>query len=145
MRGIAFENRIHVGVGHALGRADDAFAQLVAENLAAVVDLHDAGQHQPVHLRAQAADVGRKLERQHGHGAVGKIDAGAAQSRLLIEGRAGRDVVGDVGDVDLKFVVAVSSMPDGDGVVEVARGLAVDSDDREIAEVAPSLRPRAPE
>ena len=105
--GIAFEHGVHVGVGHALGGADDPFAQLVADNFAAMIDLHDAGKHQAVDVRAQAADIGRKFERQHGHGAIGKVDAGAAQASFLIEADAGRDVVRDVGDVDLQFVVAV--------------------------------------
>ena len=104
-----------------------------------MVNLHDAGKHEPVDVRAQAADVGRKLERQHGHGAIGEIDAGAAQPRLLIEGRIGRDVVGHVRDVYLQFVVAALDLPDGDGVVEVAGGFAVDGHDRESAEIAPLL------
>ena len=128
---IAFEHRVDVGVGHALGGTDDAFAQLIFQNLSPVVDLHDAGKHEPVHVRAQAADIGREFERQHGHGAIGEVDAGAAQSRLLIEGRIGRDVVGHVRDVYLQFVVAIFDLPDGDRVVEVAGSLAVDSDDRE--------------
>jgi hypothetical protein len=79
-------------------------------------------------VRAQAADIGGKLKRQHRHGAIGEIDAGAAQPRLLIEKRLGRDVVGHVRYVDLEFVVAVFGLPYGDGVVEVARGFAVDRD-----------------
>ena len=83
--GVAFEDGIDGGVGHALGGADDAFAQVVADDLAAMVDLHDAGENEAVDLRAQAADVGREFERQHGDGAIGKIDAGTAQACLLIE------------------------------------------------------------
>ena len=44
--------------------------------------------------------------------------------------------MGDVGDVDLEFVVAVGESADGDGVVEVAGGFAVDGDDGELAEIA---------
>ena len=44
--------------------------------------------------------------------------------------------MGDVGDVDLQLEVAVVEAADGDGIVEVARGFAVDGDDGEIAEVA---------
>src|ERR1019366_624149 len=95
-----------------------------------------AGEHQPVHLRAQAANVSRELERQHGNGAVGEIDAVAAQTGFLIERRVGRYVLGDVGDVDLQFVVAVLELPDVDGVVEIARGFAVDGDDGKLAVVA---------
>jgi hypothetical protein len=104
--------------------------------------LHDAGKHEPLDLWAQAADVSRQLKRQHGHGAIGEIDAGAAQPRLLIEDRVGRDVVGDVGDVYLEFVVATVNLTDSDGIVEVAGGLSVDGDDWEIAEITPSLELR---
>ena len=100
-RGVAFEDEVHVGVGHALGRADDALVQRVAEDLALVVDLHHAGQHQAIDLRAQAAQVGRKLHRQHGHGAVGEINRGAAQAGFEVDGRALANVVRNVGNVHL--------------------------------------------
>ena len=86
--------------------------------------------------RAQAANVGRELERQHGDGAVGEIDAGAAQTGFLIERRVGGHVLGYVGDVDLQFVVAVFELADVDGVVEIAGGFSVDGDDGKIAVVA---------
>ncbi len=81
-----------VGVGHALGAADDAAAELLRHDFAVRIDFEQRRKHQPVLLRAQRADVGGELEGQHGHGAVGKIDAGAAQARFGIDGasRAGR-------------------------------------------------------
>ena len=109
---------------------------LVADDLALVIDFHGAGERQPVNLRAQAAEVGRKFERQHRDGAVGKIDAGAAQARFLVERRVGRDVVGDVGDMHLQFIVVVFELANVDSIVEVAGGLAVDGDDGKLAVVA---------
>jgi len=44
--------------------------------------------------------------------------------------------VGDVGDVDLQLVVSVFQDANQDGVVEVAGGFAVDSDNGEVAVVA---------
>ena len=44
--------------------------------------------------------------------------------------------MGNVGDVDLQFVVAVFELADVDGVVEIARGFSVDGDDGELAVVA---------
>jgi hypothetical protein len=38
--------------------------------------------------------------------------------------------------VDLQFEIAVGKMADGDGVVEVAGGFAVDGDDGQRAEIA---------
>ena len=106
-RGIAFEDEVDVGIGHALGGADDALAQRVADDLALVVDLHHARQHHAIDLRTQAAHVGGELDGKHGHGAIGKVDRGAAQARLEIDGRLLANVVGDVGDVDLELEVAV--------------------------------------
>ncbi len=65
---------------------------------------------------------------QHGDGAVGKVDRGAAEPGFEVERGAGHDVVADVGDVDLELPVAVGEPPDEDGVVEVAGGFAVDGD-----------------
>ena len=70
--GVAFDDGIHGGVSHAISGADHAFVDFVAGDLALVVNLHGAGEHEAVDLRAQAANVGREFERQHGHGAVGK-------------------------------------------------------------------------
>ena len=66
-----------------------------------MIYFHDARHHQTVHVRAQAADIGREFERQHRHGAIGEIDAGAAQPGFLIERRIGRDIVGYIGNVYL--------------------------------------------
>ena len=109
-----------LGVGHARGGADDAFDDFVALDAAVGIELHDAAQHQAVFVGAQAADVGRELLRQHGNGAVGKVDAGAAQARFEIEIGAGAHILGYVGDVDLQFVAAVGAFGDEDRIVEVA-------------------------
>ena len=98
---VAFEHGVDCGVGHALSGADHAFAQIVADDFALVIDFHDAGEHEAVDVRTQAANVGGEFERQHGHGAVGKVDAGAAQAGFLIERGVGRDVLRDIGDVHL--------------------------------------------
>ncbi len=101
-----------------------------------MIDFHDAGEDEAIEVRAQAADVGREFQRQHGDGAVGEVDAGAAEAGFLIERAVGRDVLGDVGDVDLEFEIVVGEDADEDGVVEVAGGFSVDGDDGERAEVA---------
>ena len=133
--GVAFEDRVDLGVGHARGRADDAFDDLEALDAARGVELHDAAEDEAVFVGAQAADVGRELLRQHGNGAIGEVDAGAAQAGFEIEGRAGADVLGHVGDVDLELIAAIGALGDQHRVVEVARGLAVDGDDGQGAEI----------
>ncbi len=42
----------------------------------------------------------------------------------------------DIGDMDLQFEVAVFELMDGDGVVKITGGFAIDSDYGDIAEVA---------
>ena len=85
---------------------------------------------------SQTADIGREFEGQHGDGAVGEIDAGAAQARFLIERGIRRHILSHVGDVDLQLEVTVGEITHGDGVVEIARGFSVDGDDGKGAEVA---------
>ena len=139
--GVAFENRVDLGVGHARRRADDAFDDLVALDAAFGVELHDAAQHQPVFAGAQAADVRRELLRQHGNGAIGEVDAGSAQARFEVEIGAGAHVLGHVGDVHLQLVAAaVGAFGHQDCIVEVARGLAVDGDDGQSAKIPAALR-----
>ena len=100
------------------------------------VELHEAAEDEAVFAGAQAADVGGELLREHGDGAVGEVDAGAAQAGFEIEIGAGANVFGDVGDVDLQLVAAVGALGDEDSVVEVAGGFAVDGDDGQAAKIA---------
>ena len=117
---IALENRVHLGVGHARGGSDDAFDDFVALDAARRVELHEAAQDEAVFVGAQAADVGRKLLGQHGNGAIGKVDAGAAQACFEIEIGACAHILGHIGDVHLEFVAAVSALGDEDRIVEIA-------------------------
>ena len=103
------------------------------------VELHDAAEDEAVFAGAQAADVGRELLREHGNGAIGEVDAGAAQARFEIEIGSCADVFGDVGDVDLEFVSAVGALGDENSIVEVAWRFAVDGDDGECAEIAAAV------
>src|SRR5437879_6226039 len=77
----------------------------------------------------------RKSLRKHGDGAIGEINGSAAEARFLVEWRGGSNVVRDVGDVDLKMPASVGAMLDVDGVVEIARGFAIDGDDGQVAEI----------
>ncbi len=133
--GIALEHVVDGGIRHALGGADHAFAQLVADNFPVRVNVHHAGKHQPVKMRTQAADISGKFERQHGHSPVGKIDTGAAQPSFLVERRIRCDVLRHIGDVDLQFKISVGKVAYRNGIVEVAGGFAVDGDDGQRAEI----------
>ena len=86
---VAVEDGVDLGVGHAARGADDAFADFIAEDGAVAVELHDAGEDEAIFRGTQAADVGGELLRQHGDGAIGEVDGGAAQTGFKVEGEPG--------------------------------------------------------
>ena len=132
------QDGVDVGVGHPRVAVDHAVVHLVADDVALAVDLHQAGLHQPIDVRIQAAQPGRELRREHVHGALGKVDRRAALVGLLVERAAFGNVMGDVGDVHAEPVVAVRQPLDRDRVVEIARVLAVDGDGRQRPEIGPA-------
>jgi hypothetical protein len=132
------ENRVDVRVRHPGVAVDDAVVQLVAHDLAAAVDLHEAGLHEAVDVRIQAAESSRQLRRKHVDGALRKVHRRRTFVSFLIEGAALGHVVRDVGDVDAEPVVPIRQSVQGDRVVEVARVLAVDRDGHQIPEIGPA-------
>ena len=132
--GVALKNCMDFRIGHARGGADDAFDDFEAFDAAGGIELHDATEHEAVFVRAKAADVCGELLRQHGDGAIGKVDTVAAQTGFEIKRGVGLDIFGHVGDVDLKLVASIGAIGDEDGVIEVAGGLAVDGDDGQARE-----------
>ena len=118
---------------------------LVAHHVAGAVDLHDAGLHDPVEPRLQAAQPGGELGRKHVHRAIRKIDGGAPPAGVPIEGAAFGDVVRDIRDVHAETDVSAAERLQRDGVVEIAGRLAVDGHGDEMSEVrapAPVRRPQ---
>ena len=115
--------------------AEDALGDAIGEDFTAIVDMHEAGEDKAVFIGAEGAHAGGELRGEHGDGAVGEVDAGAAEAGFEVEVGSGADVVADVGDVDLEVPGAVGVWGDVDGVIEVAGGLAVNGDDGEVAEV----------
>jgi hypothetical protein len=57
----------------------------------------------------------------------------------VIERGFGANVMGDVGDVDLKMPTAVGLTFDVNGVVEIAGGFAVDGDDGDVTKILAAL------
>ena len=90
----------------------------------------------------ERADAVGKLLGQHGHGAIWKINRSAAQARFAIERGIAVDVVRHIGDVNLQLEVAVRERADVDGVIEIARGFAVDGHNGQIAEIAAAAQLR---
>ena len=103
----AGEDRVHVGVGHPLARADDAVVELVPQHRAVAIDLHQARLHEAVDLRVQAAQARRQVRREHVQRAVREVHRRPPLVRLGVERAALAHVVRDVGDVDAETEVAV--------------------------------------
>ncbi len=84
--------------------------------------------------RLQMSD--RELLRQHGNGAIGKVDAGSAQARFKIEIGCGANVFRHVGNVDLQFIAAVGALGYEHRIVKIAGRFAVDGDDGQTAKIS---------
>ena len=65
------------------------------------VDLDEAGEDVAVFFGAQAAHAAGEVRREHGDGAVGEVDRGAAEAGFEVECGAGADVVAYIGYVNL--------------------------------------------
>jgi len=132
---IAFEDLVDVGVGHALGGANDAGSHPGIEHAAGGIELHDGAEDEAIFAGLQRAHaVGEGLGK-HGDGAIEEVNGVAAETGFAVERGFGRDVVGDVGDVDLQKPAAVFAAFDVDGVVEVARGFAINGDNGQAAKI----------
>ena len=53
----------------------------------------------------------------------------------MIQLRSRFDVVGDIGDVNADFDVALGKFAKGDGVIEIAGGIGIDGDNEVAAEI----------
>ena len=132
------EDRVDVGVGHACVAVDDAVVDFIPQNRPFAVDFHQAGLDEPVDVGVQAAETGREVRGKHVNCAIGKVHRRRTLVGFLVERAVFRHVVRDVGDVHAQPVVAVLQPLDRDGVVEVARVLAVDGDRHPGPEVRPA-------
>ena len=133
--GIPFANRLpDPGVGQARMRAHHRLVELRRDHLAGAIDLHVADHAQAVDLGIQRTDsVGQRL-RQHRHDETGEIDRGGTQVGFLVEHAAGLHIVRDVGNGDDQ-TEALCVRLGIDRIVEVARILTVDRDQRQRTQV----------
>src|SRR5207248_10282317 len=70
----AVEDLEDLRVCHSRGGANDAFVNVIADDLSGVVDFHDAGENQAIEFGAQAANISGQLQGKHGNGTVREID-----------------------------------------------------------------------
>ena len=84
---------------------------------------------------AQRAEFVGEAWGKHGDDAIDEVDAVGPFASFLVEGGAGQDVVGNIGDMNSEFDVTSGKFAEGNGVVEIAGGIGVDGDDQFGAEV----------
>ena len=77
----------------------------------------------------------RKGLGKHSNGAIGEVHGRAAEPSLPVQSAGRLNIVRYIGDVHFEVPAAVGAMFDEDGVVEIARGLSIDGDDRQVAEI----------
>ena len=114
--------------------ADDALDKLVAADLAVLVQTHQAGERQTILALIQGADAVGQLGRQHRNDLVGVVDAGRTLIGLLVQRRAGADIVADIRDVNAQLI-AVLKLLQADGIVNILRLGRVDRKDGNTAQI----------
>ena len=114
--------------------ADDALDELVAADLAVLVQTHQAGECQTILALVQGADTVGQLGRQHRNDLVGVVDAGRTLVGLLVQRRAGADIVADIRDVNTQLI-AVLKLLQADGIINILRLSRVDRKDGNTAQI----------
>ena len=136
----ALQHLVRLVVAQASAAADQRAPDVRRPGHAVGADAHLDADHAADLARAQAAGVGRELERQHRLDRSGHVHAAGAPRRLGVERAAGLHVARDVGDVHAG-ADAVAVRLDADGIVEIARRRRVDRDRLELEQVRPLARP----
>ncbi len=126
-------------IGHPHPAPDDGAVQSPGKDLPLPVDPGRHRTRQPIGLRIEGKDpVGEDLGK-HGKHPVGEVYAGRPGESLPVESRAGKDIGRDIGDMDPERHRPVVLLLDGDRIIEILRGIPVDGDDFQRAEVPPLL------
>ncbi|VVD93871.1 hypothetical protein PTE30175_01695 [Pandoraea terrae] len=126
------------GVGQARRGVHHGLIELVGLDLAVGRDGRVAHQHAAIDFGVERAQTVRQLLGQHRDDAARKIDGRAAAKRIGIERTARRDVVGHVRDGhDQAIAVGAADLARFaiHRIIEVARVLAVDGDERHVAQI----------
>ena len=131
----AVEAQLGLRVGKAVTGVDDGAVETCGANPSIRADPDKGGIGESLFPRPEGAEVIRKAGRKHGNDAVDEVDTVGAPAGFLIQGGAGADVVGDIGDMDADLGVAPGELAQGNGVVEIAGGIGIDGDDEVAAQV----------
>jgi len=139
--GVAEDGR-HFGVGEARMRADHRREELVRVDRSLLRDQHVAHHREAVLVGVERTQAVRELLGQHRDHAAREVDRRGALVRVLVDGLARLHVVAHVGDGDHEAPAVERGLAAArlqrfavHRVVEVARVLAVDGDERHVGEV----------
>ena len=133
--GVALENPVGQFVGQPGLGTDDTVGEAAMQNLPCVIVRNVDALGESRLVRLEAANTVAEDFRQHGNRLARQVDAVASKAGLLIQRRAGRDKVADVGDVHAEHPVAVGVAVQADRVVEVLGIRRIDRDDHLVADV----------
>jgi hypothetical protein len=106
----------------------------IAHDIAAWAEIHLADHAQAIDAGVERTDAVRQRLRQHRDHAPREVHRVAAVGRLEVERIAGTHVVAHVRDRDVELETLALGIA-VDRIVEVARRLAIDRDERQIAQI----------
>ena len=129
--GFIVENSKRLAVGEAGGALDYAFRETRFADFAVFVEVDEGGEGEALDVGLERADAVAEMLGQHGDDAVGEIrcEVIATFARFAVEGMAGANVMGDIGDMDGEAPAAAREALDVDGVVEILGVIGIDGDD----------------
>ena len=134
---VAREDFVNLVVGHAGLGADDRLGKFRTIPAAVLIDFHQRGERQTVHLRVERADAVGQRERQHRHNVSREINRCTAAERLGVKRRIRRNVMAHVRDVYAEQIMSVFQLFERYRVVKVLRVIAVDGKDQLVAQIEP--------
>ena len=123
------------GVGEAVAGKNDGAGEAGGAGFAIGAEVNESGAGEALLVGAQRAESVGEAWGKHGDDAIDEVDAVGPFASFLVEGGAGQDVVGNIGDMNSEFDVTSGKFAEGNGVVEIAGGIGVDGDDQFGAEV----------
>ena len=104
-------------------------------DIAAFIQLHQAGERQALLPFIEAADAVGKLGGQHGDDFIRVIDGSCALISFLIQRGVRADIVADIRNMNAQLIAAVLGLHQADGVVDILGLGRVDGKDRQTAQV----------
>ena len=135
----AGQQGVDLGVNTLDAAADDRLDKAVIDQVAILIQMHQAGEGQTQHALIQAADAVGKLLGQHGHHLIGIVDAGCAVKRFVVQFAAGLDIVGNICNVDTQLKAALRGLGQADGIIDVLSLSTVNGEDGQGTQIHAAL------